>query len=105
MEIKMKEKTQENNLLDFKLRDMARNTEIDNGFLKPHSGIHLGLLSQNAGAALPLSSQIAIEKSVRNRGPSQISQSMDFTSIRVPSLQSKRPGSRSSIASRASRFD
>ena len=52
----MKEKTQENNLLDFKLRDMARNTEIDNGFLKPHSGIHLGLLSQNAGAALPLSS-------------------------------------------------
>ena len=52
MEMKMKEKAQENNLLDFKLRDMARNNDIENGFLKPHSGIHSGILSGVAGASI-----------------------------------------------------
>ena len=52
MELRLKEKSQESNLLDFKLRDMARNNETDLGFLKPHSGIHSGILSDPAGVAL-----------------------------------------------------
>jgi predicted RNase H-like nuclease (RuvC/YqgF family) len=52
MELKYKEKAQESNLLDFKLRQMVRNNDIDAGFLKPHPGIHAGVLSSQAGAAL-----------------------------------------------------
>ena len=39
IEQRLKEKNQENNLVDFKLRQVVRNNQ-EIGFLKPHSGIH-----------------------------------------------------------------
>ena len=51
-ETKMKEKTQESNLADFKLREMARANDMELGFIKPHAGIHSGILSTTAGEAL-----------------------------------------------------
>jgi hypothetical protein len=50
LEIKLKEKNQENNLLDFKLRNFVRNKE--HSYLKPYSGIHHGILSQSANQTL-----------------------------------------------------
>lgn len=50
LELKLKEKNQENNLLDFKLRNFVRNQ--DQSYLKPHSGIHNGILSQSANQVL-----------------------------------------------------
>jgi hypothetical protein len=41
--MKFREKNQENNLLDFKLRNFIRNQ--DSSYLKPNSGIHNGILS------------------------------------------------------------
>jgi hypothetical protein len=85
MEMKLKEKTQESNLLDFKLRTMVRNNDLENGFLKPHSGIHAGVLSSQAGMALgatiTLANQVNMRKSTRNFD--MVNQSMD--AARLPS--------------------
>lgn len=40
LEQKLKEKNQENNLMDFKLREMVRSNYDEPSYLKPHSGIH-----------------------------------------------------------------
>ena len=43
IETRLKEKNQENNLLDFKLRQFVRNNEQQSGragYIKPHSGMH-----------------------------------------------------------------
>jgi hypothetical protein len=45
MEMRLKERGQESNMMDFKLREIVRKNDIDSGFLKPHSGIHAGMLS------------------------------------------------------------
>ena len=47
-ESKLKEKNQINNLLDFKLREIARNGNYET-YLKPHLGINKGILSEAAG--------------------------------------------------------
>lgn len=58
MEAKLKEKKQENNLLDFKLRDMARVNDSEVKFIRPHAGVHKGLLNNNLN--LPLASTLFI---------------------------------------------
>jgi hypothetical protein len=81
MEVRIKEKNQESNLLDFKLRDMARHNETEVGFLKPHSGIHSGLLS--GVAALPLAPAISLTNNRHLRGVNTVvSQSLDVHSYR-----------------------
>jgi len=45
VENRVKEKNQESNLIDFKLREMARNNDTELGFIKPHAGLHSGILS------------------------------------------------------------
>ena len=72
MEIKMKEKSQESNLLDFKLREMARISDM--GFIKPHAGIHQGLLSNEVGQVLGSTVSLA-----NNNVKAQISNSIDVT--------------------------
>ena len=47
-ESKLNEKNQTNNLLDFKLREIARNGSYET-YLKPHLGINKGILSEAAG--------------------------------------------------------
>jgi len=107
MELRLKEKNQESNLLDFKLRDMARHNETEVGFLKPHSGIHSGLLS--GAAALPLAPAISLTNNRHLRGMNTVvSQSHDIHSYRQQSRQSRqsrRPTSRYSMASHVSRLD
>lgn len=93
----MKEKNQESNLIDFKLREMARNNDMDAGFLKPHSGINQGILSSYAGAALIPTINLT-NKSI-------------YKSIEIPprlrgeSKQSRRSFSRYSVASRVSHYE
>jgi len=70
MELRLKEKNQESNLLDFKLRDMARHNETEVGFLKPHSGIHSGLL--HGASALPLAAAIPLTNNRHLRGLSTV---------------------------------
>ena len=88
MELKLKEKSQESNLLDFKLRDMARNNDTELGFLKPHSGIHSGILSGHAGAALGPTISLINKHVTKNISTSRdkyasVNQSMD--AMRLPS--------------------
>ena len=66
MELRLKERGQESNLLDFKLRDMARNNDTDLGFIKPHAGIHAGILSGHAGAALGPTISLANQAAFKN---------------------------------------
>lgn len=98
LEMKLKEKSQESNLMDFKLREIVRKNDIDMGFLKPHSGIHAGVLSSQAGAALGPSISLA-----NQRSPQNINSSMDVA--RLQSKQSNRSMSRFSVASRVSKYD
>lgn len=84
LELKLKEKKQENNLLDYKLREMARINDSENKFIRPNGGLHNGLLSpvlkQHLGDALiPVS---------RGRRRHMVSQSYDVTG--VPSRASNR---------------
>ena len=97
--------------MDFKLRDMARNNDTELGFLKPHKGIHSGILSDHAGAALGPTISLINKHASKNISTSRdnfasVNQSMD--AIRLPSKQSQRSRrsiSKYSIASRESRFD
>ena len=75
MEMKLKERGQESNLMDFKLRDIVRKNDMDQGFLKPHSGIHAGVLSSQAGAALGSAIHIA------NNRNAMRSSSRNFNSV------------------------
>jgi len=68
LENKIKERTQESNLADFKLRDMARSNDIELGFIKPHAGIHSGILSTTAGEALGQAISLA-NQSIYKRSP------------------------------------
>ena len=74
---------------------MARNNDTDAGFLKPHSGINQGILSNHAGAALIPTINLT-NKSI-------------YRSIEVPSRlqskQSRRSFSRYSVASRISNYE
>ena len=103
--MKLKERGQESNLMDFKLREIVRKNDIDNGFLKPHSGIHAGVLSSQAGAALGSAIHIANHRNMRSssRNFNSVNQSMD--AARLQSKQSNRSISRFSVASRVSRYD
>lgn len=106
MEMKLKERGQESNLMDFKLRDIVRKNDMDQGFLKPHSGIHAGVLSSQAGAALGSAIHIANNRNAMrssSRNFNSVNQSMD--AARLPSKQSNRSLSRFSVASRVSRYD
>ena len=73
--------------MDFKLRDIVRKNDIDQGFLKPHSGIHAGVLSSQAGAALGSAIHIANHNKNAMRSSSRnydgVNQSMD--AARLPS--------------------
>jgi hypothetical protein len=48
LETQLKEKGHESNLLDYKLRQMARDNYISNGFINPDIGVTCGILSQSA---------------------------------------------------------
>ena len=107
LEARLKEKNQENNLLDFKLREVARNNDSQAGYLKPHSGIHQGILSQAAGQVL--SQPISLANKVVNKSVQQssygkfLNQSVDIE--RLTSRQSRRSISRYSRASHLSAYD
>ena len=60
---------------------MARNNETDIGFIKPHGGIHSGILS--AAAAVPLAPAISLTNNKHLRGLSSVvSHSIDVQTIR-----------------------
>ena len=61
----MKEKQQENNLMDFKLREMARNEAVA-GFIKPHSGVNLGMLNKELTTALGPTIKLVNSNAKRN---------------------------------------
>ena len=50
--MRIKEKNQENNLYDYKLREIARNGEAQGEYLKPHAGMNMGLLDENLKTVL-----------------------------------------------------
>lgn len=90
MEQQIKEKNQENNLLDFKLRDIARINESNAGYIKPHAGIHSGILSKDL---MPVVAPTLGLKS--NRGGARnhvISQSLEVPVGRLGSRNSHRSG-------------
>lgn len=101
LEQKLKEKNQENNLLDFKLRDMARSNDEGPGYLKPHPGIHQGILSSAAGQVLNQPISLANNYLKSNYGFLNSSVDMDG----LTSRHSRRPVSRYSRASHMSNYD
>lgn len=106
LESRLKEKNQENNLLDFKLREMARNNDEQPGFLKPHSGIHQGILSQAAGQVLSQPISLAnnyLTKSLQKSNYGFLNNSVDME--RLTSRHSRRSISRYSRASHMSNYD
>ena len=97
MEARLKEKKQENNLLDFKLRDMARVNDSEVKFIRPNAGVHKGLLNNNLN--LPLAQTLFMQNKGRNQGAA--AQSMDIKKLREE-MKSQRSGtSRYSSNSRA----
>ena len=81
---------------------MARSNDIELGFIKPHAGIHSGILSATAGEALGQAISLA-NQSVYKRSPHMnfLNQSMD----EAETQRSYRPNSRYSRMSRHSRYD
>ena len=85
---------------------MARNAEEGPGYLKPHSGIHQGILTSAAGQVLNQPISLAnnyVAKSLQKSNYGFLNSSLDME--RLTSRQSRRSISRYSRVSHMSNYD
>lgn len=73
--------------MDFKLRDLARNEAVA-GFIKPHSGVNLGMLNKELTTALGPTIKLVNSNAKKNARNSGL-QSID-SATRIESRQSNR---------------